>query len=451
MKNTKKITRIICLVLVLLMVMSLVVSVIARADDADYEAKLAELNEKKLEAQARTTAAGNKLAALREERQAVVDEKMALEERNDAATAEIAVITEQIELVTSEIAEYDDKIELKRQDVALAQQNENEQLEKYKTRIRAMEENGTYNILTLILNSDSFTNLLAAVDDYGDVMNSDKVLYDNLQAAREEHQRVQAEFEEYRAECEEKKLQCESSKSVLDAEKAVLESQIAESEAELEQLAEEIEKAEEEQAAAEAALASTASSISSFMAEYEAMKAAAQAAAAAAAYSGAEITSVDGVSTSAESNATASYDYSASGSGSWVWPFPSSYRISSTMKPRWGKTHTGIDIDGFNLEGSSIVAADAGTVIKAEWYGGYGNCVIIDHNNGYQTLYGHLSAIYVSTGQSVSGGTSVGAVGSTGTATGTHLHFEILVNGSRVNPLNYYSGWVLEDGAGDPS
>ena len=442
MKNTKLITRIICIVLAVILALSLIVSVIPMFSHADgIDDELAALNAQKEEAQARRNSASNKLAALRQERDAVIDEKLALEERNAAATEEINIISSQIDLISDEIADYDKKIEQKQQDVIVAQQNEDNQLEKYRTRIRAMEENGTYNILALILNSDSFASLLAAVDDYGDVMDSDKVLYDNLQEARAEHQRIQAEFEEYRAECEEKKSECESNKSVLEAEKKSLEEQIAESEAELEVLAEEIKKAEEEEAAAEAALAATSASVNSFLASYEAQKAAA--------IQGSTITVID--ENGNEVTQSTGYDYSTSGSGSWVWPFPNSYRISSTMKPRWGKQHTGVDIDGFNLEGSSIVAADSGTVIKAEWYGGYGNCVIIDHNNGYQTLYGHLSGIYVSSGQSVSAGQSIGGVGSTGSATGTHLHFEMFSGGGRVNPLNYYSGWVLEDGAGDPS
>lgn len=448
MKNTKLITRIICIVMTVLLVLSLILSAIPRAyADAELDAQLAVLNERKEEAQARRTTASNKLAALREEREAVVEEKMALEERNDAATAEIAVISDQIDLVSAEIADYDNRIEIKKLEVTAAQNNETEQLNKYRTRIRAMEENGSYNILALILNSDSFSSLLSAVDDYGDVMDADKQLYDNLQAARQEHQRIQAEYEQYKAECEDKKAVCESNKQVLEAEKTELERQIAESESELETLAEEIKKAEEEQAAAEAALASTSASISSFLAAYQQQKALVA--------QGNIVTIVDEngneVQQEVQGSTVSGYDFSATGSGSWCWPFPNSYRISSTMKPRWGKTHSGVDIDGFNLEGSAIVAADAGTVIKAECYGGYGNCVIIDHNNGWQTLYGHLSSISVSNGQAVSGGQTIGIVGSTGTATGTHLHFEMLSNGSRVNPLNYYSGYVLEDGAGDPS
>ena len=82
-------------------------------------------------------------------------------------------------------------------------------------------------------------------------------------------------------------------------------------------------------------------------------------------------------------------------------------------------------------------AAASGTVIFAGWKGSYGNLVIIDHRNGYQTYYAHCSALYVSAGQTVTQGQNISAVGSTGNSTGSHLHFEIRYNGSTLNPQNY--------------
>ena len=83
------------------------------------------------------------------------------------------------------------------------------------------------------------------------------------------------------------------------------------------------------------------------------------------------------------------------------------------------------------------MAADGGTVTIAGVNGGYGNCVMIDHGNGYYTLYGHMSSIAVSVGQSVSKGATIGYVGSTGVSTGPHLHFGISYAGTYVNPLAY--------------
>jgi murein DD-endopeptidase MepM/ murein hydrolase activator NlpD len=120
---------------------------------------------------------------------------------------------------------------------------------------------------------------------------------------------------------------------------------------------------------------------------------------------------------------------SASG---FIWPVNGV--VTSGFGWRWGRMHEGIDIAA--PSGTSIRAAAAGTVIFAGWMGGYGNLVIIDHGNGLATAYGHQSAIYVG-GGSVAQGTVIGAVGSTGNSTGPHLHFEVRVNGSPVDPMGY--------------
>jgi murein DD-endopeptidase MepM/ murein hydrolase activator NlpD len=115
-----------------------------------------------------------------------------------------------------------------------------------------------------------------------------------------------------------------------------------------------------------------------------------------------------------------------------IWPV--SGPITSGFGWRWGRMHEGIDI-GASC-GTTIHAAASGTVIYAGWMGGYGNLTIIDHGGGMATAYGHQSSIYVG-GGSVSQGQAIGAVGSTGHSTGCHLHFEVRVNGTPVNPLNY--------------
>ena len=107
--------------------------------------------------------------------------------------------------------------------------------------------------------------------------------------------------------------------------------------------------------------------------------------------------------------------------------------------PRGDRMHTGIDFPA--VSGTRVGAAGRGTVVSAGWNsGGYGNLIVIQHRLGYQTWYAHLSAIHVRTGQAVSGGTLIGAVGSTGHSTGPHLHFEVRRNGTPINPLPYLLG-----------
>ncbi|MEA2433482.1 MAG: hypothetical protein QOG54_939 [Actinomycetota bacterium] len=117
----------------------------------------------------------------------------------------------------------------------------------------------------------------------------------------------------------------------------------------------------------------------------------------------------------------------------FIWPLNGA--INSPFGPRWGRMHTGIDIDG--VTGDPIVASKAGRVILAQAYSGYGNAIIIDHGGGFATLYGHLSAFDVRSGEDVAQGQIIGRVGCTGSCTGDHLHFEVRVNGTPVDPLDY--------------
>ena len=121
------------------------------------------------------------------------------------------------------------------------------------------------------------------------------------------------------------------------------------------------------------------------------------------------------------------------GSGTFIWPASGGY-VSSQMGTRWGRTHQGIDIARPSSYG--IVAADNGVVTTTGWHSTYGNRVVITHNNGYETLYAHLSSIEVSVGQTVPQGTKIGVMGSTGRSTGVHLHFEVFKNGSNINPMS---------------
>jgi murein DD-endopeptidase MepM/ murein hydrolase activator NlpD len=118
------------------------------------------------------------------------------------------------------------------------------------------------------------------------------------------------------------------------------------------------------------------------------------------------------------------------GSGKFIWP--SVYQALSGGSFREG--HPGIDLS--TPAGTPVYAADAGLVIFAGWTGvGYGNTVVIDHGNGYRTLYGHLSQVSTYCGAKVQAGKLIGLSGSTGNSTGPHLHFEVRVPGGYLDPL----------------
>ena len=127
--------------------------------------------------------------------------------------------------------------------------------------------------------------------------------------------------------------------------------------------------------------------------------------------------------------------------GTGIFAFPSDAPTSSSFGWRihpilgYRRFHAGLDFAA--SYGSTIRAADSGTVIFAGWYGGYGKTVIINHGNGITTLYGHSSELYVTEGKTVQRGQAIASVGSTGLSTGPHLHFEVRRNGTPVNPADY--------------
>jgi len=110
------------------------------------------------------------------------------------------------------------------------------------------------------------------------------------------------------------------------------------------------------------------------------------------------------------------------------------YRIHPIYKIR--KLHTGVDLTA--PRGTEIHASGNGIVTRADWAGGYGNCVRINHGYGYMTLYGHMMKFIVRPGQKVKRGDVIGYVGSTGLSTSPHLHYEVRINGKFVNPVNFY-------------
>lgn len=168
-------------------------------------------------------------------------------------------------------------------------------------------------------------------------------------------------------------------------------------------------------------------------------EAAAQAAREEAANSSSNDSSDSSSSNDSSDSSTSDEISSPSSSEGYAWPCPGGYTITSYYGPRdmFGRSfHYGIDIGA--SYGAPAVASKAGTVSYAGWNGGYGNFILIDHGDGTATAYGHLSGYNCSVGESVSQNQTIGFIGSTGDSTGPHLHFEIRIGGSAVDPLGYF-------------
>lgn len=135
--------------------------------------------------------------------------------------------------------------------------------------------------------------------------------------------------------------------------------------------------------------------------------------------------------------------------GQMYWPVGGSGGLISEMPDGYGgyPGHKGVDIAADY--GAPIIAAENGTVIMSQWYGGYGNCIMVQHDDGIITVYGHCSYLHVGVGERVTQGQQIADVGSTGDSTGNHLHFEVRINGICMYPLNYLpwherASWCVE-------
>ena len=461
--NNKKIISVIAVIMAVLMLMMLIVSVIPTSAFAEVtQADIDEAQRKKNELVAQRQASQEKIDKLKEQQASVLEQKAALDERNEYAKEQLILVQEQIDMYSEMIAE-------KSKEVDAAKDREEEQLQRYRTRVRAMEENGGYNILTLIFNAQSFTQLLTSLDDIGEIMESDRQLEDEYIAAREEHEEIQAQYEEEKAELEAKQAE-------LEEEKAELEGLLAEADQLLKELEEDIEKAIKEYEIAEAARAAAAAELSNLVAELNRQNQEIananknnnnNANAGGDTGTGAGSTGGDTGSSGGDTGSSGSNTGSSGGSGngglisagsegvqgtgSLMWPVPCSHTVTSRFGPRvhpiTGKetNHNGMDIDGYGHEGYPIIACDAGVVVSAKWSDSYGYYVMIDHGNGMQTLYAHMSSMAVSYGDKVTQGQTIGYLGSTGWSTGTHCHLEVYVNGSRTDPEAYFTGMTFYD------
>ncbi len=304
----------------------------------------------------------------------------------------------QIDAIDKKIAETDKELQVQQEKLDIATKRAEEKYNIFKERFRVMCEQGDVSFIEMLLSAKSFSDFVDKTEIVKEISQYDKVIFDQMEAVR-------AEIEASRDEIANLKKSQEKSKSNLDSQKAAL-----------------VKKQQEQKA---------------YMQELEKDAATYQRI----------IDEADAAMESLRRQISGSLSSSGSGvkyvGGEFAWPTPSCHYITSNFSPRRKnpvsgiyKRHTGTDIGA--AYGAAIVAANSGTVTLAGWNSGYGNCVIIDHGGGRATLYAHMSSYSVSTGQRVQRGQQIGKVGSTGNSTGPHLHFEVLINGNAVDPMQYF-------------
>ena len=371
---------------------------------------------------------------------------------------QLNVLKQQIQVSENLLAQYARQITEKEAELEQAKAKEAEYQAEFEQRVRAMEERGNVSYWSVLFQASDFSDLLDRIDMIGEIMDADDQVLDQLAEARQAVVQAKADLEASRQGQQETLAQQQSQQAQLQAQQAevdqliqeiatqgdVYAKQIEKLEATQDDVAQQIAEAEaiyQKQLAAEKAAAEKAAAEKA--AAEQAAKAA-QAAAQKAAQQQKQQSSGSSASGSSSSSGSQSSQTTASASG-FLWPIASSHRVTSPFgwrtHPITGRQHLhgGIDIAAPN--GTPIMASKAGVVVISQYGSSYGNYVVISHPDGTRTLYAHMSQRNVSAGDTVRQGQTVGLVGSTGSSTGNHLHFETWTgssSSSRVNPMQFF-------------
>ena len=445
--------------LVLALVMALSVSLLPAAavtpqDIANLKSKAQSLNSQKAQIQSQINSLANSKSN-------AMQKKQLLEQKINVLRDQIAVSEQTISSLTVQI-------EQKEKELAEAKAEEERYFNLFCERVRSMEEDGEISYWEVMFQAKTFSQLLDQVNKVGEIMDYDNEIMDQLEAAREAVAKAKSELEQSKREEEAARNALQSQKAELDAEvgqvnsliaqinsqSAAYANQMEDLNANADELDRQIKQAEKAYAAqleaqrkaeeARKQAAAAAAAQQRAQAAAAAKKAAADAAAARSAAQAANNAAASATKSNTSSS-TAPVDTSnISSSGGWHWPLSGYTRIASPygyrICPFHGRElHRGADITAPG--GTPIMAARSGVVLVSTYGSSYGNYVTIAHSDGTRSLYAHMSSRAISAGSTVSAGQVIGYVGSTGSATGNHLHFEIWTNSSSsscVNPMNYF-------------
>ena len=405
------------LIAVLLILVTVLSSVPLQADAAsssEIKKQLNELKSEKKELQAQ-------IDQIRGQYKANENELLDMVAQKDAIDQEITLLYEQITNINDQIMSYNLLIADLQNELDEAQERLSNLNEKYKERIRAMEEEGEISYWEVLFKSNSFSDLLDRLNMIQEIAASDKRRMQELTDAANE---VTAAQENLGTE----KSELESTREELDATQLLLEEKRAEADEILTELIAKGEEFELLLEQSEDAQEELMQEIAKKEKEYDQAK-----------HKEWLATSVATTKPSTSSGSTKPSTQAPS-SGGWVSPV-ASYTITSPFGMRvhpilgYSRMHNGVDMAA--PSGTPVYAAKSGRVTFTGWANDAGNYVSINHGDGFSSVYMHLTRYIVSKGSYVNAGQVIGYVGSTGLSTGPHLHFGIAYNGTYVNPMNY--------------
>ena len=361
---------------------------------SNFITKAETLSEKQQQVQERREEAEQKLTYVQEDLSAAIVKIQELDDQIRQSESEIESLNGEVENLETQIEELTIKIEQVEKNY-----NDNEAL--LEERLVTMYEVGETKYLDILFNSAGIMDFLSNYYIIQQMIESDTILLDEIEQEKEEIEKSKNSLEEQKASIKLKKAKKEQLAVITQNNKTLKEQAVANLSEEEIQLQQKIEEYKSEESKIEALIKLATN-------EYE--------------YTG---------------------DYTG---GVMAWPIAksgtyitSAYGVREHPIQGVIKQHTGIDIGNAGF-GAPVIAAADGVVTMAGYYGGYGNCVIINHGNGISTLYGHGQKILTEVGKEVKKGDLILEVGSTGNSTGPHLHFEVRINGSCVDPMPYLQG-----------
>ncbi len=413
-KRNRIIAAIIAGILVVLMLGSTILGALSMAGAASKS----QLNNKLAQIKTQKAEVERQLAAYQKDKDAYAGQIGTLNNKINLTEEQIDATEEVLKELTHSIAETTKKLEQAEKDLV-------EKKELFATRIRVMYENGETSYMEVLLNSESFSDMLSNMEIVSQIMDYDKNVVREFKETRDSIDAMKIQLESDRQQQQDHKESLEADKRELEKDQSKLKTMLENVEKDItlaEKMAAQMD-AERDQINQEIAEISRREAEEARRRAEEARR-------------------------RSRNNSTASTpdtaSLSSSGSGSMLWPCPVYTRITSEFGGRnhpitgkWQSGHKGIDIA--SGRGNPIIAAKAGTVVKSYLSSSYGNYVVISHGGGLMTAYAHMSKRMVSVGDTVAAGQQIGTVGSTGNSTGNHLHFEVYVDGAVVNPRNYVS------------
>lgn len=371
------------------------VSATLTSQKSDLEAQKARIQKELAQIEADLKATRNSIAE-QEQYQAALAQKIKLNQDK------LTVMEQELTALSEELSEKEAELAQKETEIAGKEAEISDAYEQYKQRMRVTYMTGETSALEMLFSADSFADFLTNIEMMKAIAAHDADLVDSLESQKSQLQSARTNLEQTKAELEEQQAAVAASRAEMEATNQQLQADYAESKTATQDLEQERKNFEANRAQRQKEAKEIDNEIQSILAEIARQN------------TGSGIITEQG----------------------FLWPLPGYSNVNSGYGWRWDNSdfHTGLDLGGSGVYGANIVAAKSGVVVSSMTHWSYGNNVVINHGDGYVTLYAHCSQLLVRPGDTVTQGQIIAKVGATGNVTGPHLHFEVYYNGVRQNP-----------------